>query len=173
MISHNEVFAIGYFTKTHGVKGEISLHLSTDIFQEDSYPYLVVEVDGILVPFFILSFRYKGASSALLLFEGVDTAEKAKRLVGASVFVHGELYQPQEDISEGSWQIFRGFSVCDAYYGDLGKVIDVDDNTPNILFLLELPSGETHPFPAAEPLIREVDMDKKILYTTYPKGLLE
>ena len=61
-----EVFKIGQFAKPHGIKGELSLLTQCDLFEETDDPYIVCEMDGILVPFFVEEYRYKSESVLLL-----------------------------------------------------------------------------------------------------------
>ena len=53
MIKRDEVFRIGIINKPHGVKGEVSFTFTDDVFDRtDECDYLVLLLDGILVPFF-------------------------------------------------------------------------------------------------------------------------
>ena len=63
MIREEEVFKIGQFAKPHGIKGELSLVTNSDVLEDAEDPYIVCEMDGILVPFFVedvLSFGRRG-----------------------------------------------------------------------------------------------------------------
>ena len=51
MIRLEEIAPIGIFGKTHGIKGEINLELNID-FDLENTPYIIVDIDGIFVPFF-------------------------------------------------------------------------------------------------------------------------
>lgn len=52
MIKSDEVFKIGQFAKPHGIKGEITLMTDCDVFDDTDDPYIICDMDGILVPFF-------------------------------------------------------------------------------------------------------------------------
>ncbi len=51
MIKKEDVFKIGQFAKPHGIKGEIALVTNSDVFDDSDDPYIICEMDGILVPF--------------------------------------------------------------------------------------------------------------------------
>ena len=53
MIKREDVYKIGRLGKAHGVKGEVSFQFTDDIFDSVDAEYLVLDVDGILVPFFM------------------------------------------------------------------------------------------------------------------------
>ena len=57
MIRQEEVFKIGKIGKPHGVKGEVAFRFSDDVFDRVDADYLILEVDGILVPFLIEEYR--------------------------------------------------------------------------------------------------------------------
>ena len=72
LIKLEEIAPIGIFGKTHGIKGEINLELNTD-FDLENTQYIIVDIDGIFVPFFIEDYRYKTDTTALILFEDITT----------------------------------------------------------------------------------------------------
>ena len=53
MIEESSVYKIGVLTRTHGVRGEISFTFSDDVWDRADADYLVLLIDGILVPFFL------------------------------------------------------------------------------------------------------------------------
>jgi len=172
MIRPEEVYCIGKFTRTHGVQGEMALAFTDDVFDRTDCPYLVCNMDGILVPFFIEEYRFKSDSVALIKFERIDTSE------AASIFTNKEVYFPkdyaeQAEDGEYSWQYFVGFDTEDATHGHLGKLVAVDESTINTLFVVERPNGEELLIPAQEEFIEGLDHDKRIIKFNLPDGLLE
>ena len=85
MIRCEEVYKIGRLGKTHGVRGEISFLLDDDVFDRTDADYLILDIDGILVPFFIEEYRFKTDSNALMKFDGIDTQERARELTGCGL----------------------------------------------------------------------------------------
>ena len=53
MIRRDEVYKIGKLGKPHGVKGEITFAITDDVFDRVDAEYLVLDIDGILVPFYM------------------------------------------------------------------------------------------------------------------------
>lgn len=86
MIREEEVFKIGQFAKPHGIKGELSLVTNSDVLEDAEDPYIVCEMDGILVPFFVEDFRYKTDTVVLVKLEDVNSEEDARMFVGKEVF---------------------------------------------------------------------------------------
>ena len=122
MIKKEEVFKIGIINKPHGVKGEVSFTFTDDIFDRvEDCDYLVLLLDGILVPFFIEEYRFRSDNVALVKFEGIDSTEKARTLTNVEVYYPVKFMDDQEEIS--SWNYFIGFRVEDIHHGCLGTVV--------------------------------------------------
>ena len=171
MIKKEEVFKIGIINKPHGVKGEVSFTFTDDIFDRvEDCDYLVLLLDGILVPFFIEEYRFRSDNVALVKFEGIDSTEKARTLTNVEVYYPVKFMDDQEEIS--SWNYFIGFRVEDIHHGCLGTVVDVDDATMNVLFVIENGDEEVL-LPAHEEFILDIDRKKKILKVDIPDGLLD
>lgn len=167
MIREDEVYKIGSITRTHGVRGEVQMSFTDDVWDRVESDYLVLLVDGILVPFFIEEYRFRSDSTALIKFVDYDTSEEARELCGCTVYFPYAL-MPEDEPEEYTWSYFTGFTVEDVAAGLLGTIDYVDESTPNILFTI----GERL-VPAAEPFIKEVDHAHRHIIMQLPEGLLE
>ena len=168
MIKQEEVYRIGRLGKTHGVKGEVSLQFDDDIFDRVDADYLVLELDGILVPFFIEEYRFRSDTVALIKFEDVDTQQRANELTGCDVYFPRAL--AADDEGEVSLSLLVGFDLVEANGGTtIGRIDAIDDTTANLLF--ELEDGRL--IPANDDLIRDIDTKRKTIKMEIPEGLLE
>ena len=168
MIKREEVYKIGKLGKVHGIKGEISFLFDDDVFDRTDADYLILDIDGILVPFFIEEYRFKTDSNALMKFEGMDTQEQARELTGCDVYFPRELADGDNDGL--SWAALVGFELVQTQTGEVvGKIASIDDTTINILF--ELDNGKL--IPASEELITNVDTKKQQIKIELPEGILE
>ena len=162
MIRKEEVFKIGVINKPHGVKGEVSFTFTDDIFDRVDCDYLILLMDGILVPFFMEEYRFRSDNVALVKFEDIDTAEQARKFTNVEVYFPKKFMDEQEDVT--SWNFFIGFRVEDVHHGYLGEITDVDDTTINVLFSI---------LPAHEEFIIDLDRKKKVMKVDVPDGLIE
>ncbi len=162
-----EVYKIGRLGKAHGIKGEVTMQVDDDIFDRTDAEYLVLELDGIMVPFFMEEYRFKSDETALIKFEGVDTQERARELTGTDVyFPTPSISSDMEDLS---YAMLVGFNVIDANSGkEVGEIAFIDEQTINIMF--ELTDGTL--LPASEELIEGVDVENKTVTLNIPEGLL-
>lgn len=172
MIKQEEVYRIGRLGKPHGVKGEVSFQVSDDVFDRVDADCLVLELDGILVPFFIEEYRFRSEDIALLKLEGVDTADQARELTGCSVFFLRRL--ADNDREEVTWAEIIGYRVIDANtLQEVGTLTEVDDTTVNTLFNVTTKGGDEVLLPAGEDLITAVDKAARNITMTIPEGLLD
>lgn len=172
MISRDSVYKIGRIGKPHGVDGEVSFHFTDDVFDRTDADYLVLDMDGILVPFFIDEYRFKTDETALVRFEDINSQQRAKELTGTDV------YFPREhaDSADGpmSWAEIVGYHVVDtATDRSVGVIESVDGSTINTLFELKTESGDELLVPASDELIAGVDTGGRKIFMNLPEGLLD
>lgn len=167
MIREEEVYQIGCITRTHGIRGEVSMTFTDDVWDRAEADYLVLRIDGILVPFFLEEYRFRSNTVALLKFQGYDTGEQARELCGCDVFFPHALTPERGEEEEYTWRYFTGFRVVEASEGCLGVIDAVDDSTANVLFSV---AGKL--IPAVEEFIEKVDHKERVVYMTLPEGLL-
>lgn len=171
MISKSSVFPIGQINKPHGVSGEMSFSFTSDIFDREDVPYFVFEIQGILVPFFLEEYRFKGSTTGLLKLDGVTSDERAREFYGLTIYLPKKFLEKVED-TEIELDYFAGFSLIDADKGLLGVISEVDQTTENVLFVIPTTNDELL-IPAGEEYIEKIDHDKKIIYVRLPEGLLD
>ncbi len=172
MIQQEDVYKIGQITKTHGLKGEVVFNFVDDIFDRVDSDYLICEMDDILVPFFIEEYRFRSDNSALVKFEDIDSADVAQRLHGVSVYFEKSRMIDSEE-EELSLSFFIGYTLMDTDGTIVGKVVEVDDQTENWLFVVERPDGGEVLVPANEEIIMSYDYDNEVITMDLPIGLLD
>ena len=172
MIRQEEVYKIGKIGKPHGVKGELTLFFDDDVFDRVEAEYLVLNIDGILVPFYMDEWRFKTGETALVKFTDIDTKEDAGELTGCEVYFPKHLSDRGDD--ELTWDEIKGFTIVDSNRGDaeIGIVAAVDESTVNVLFEVETPDGNMILVPANEDIIRKVDPKSRRITVGLPDGLL-
>ena len=168
MIKQDEVYKIGRLGKSHGVRGEVSFLFDDDVFDRVDADYLILDIDGILVPFFIEEYRFRSDTTALMKFEGIDSQERARELTGCDVYFPRNLAVSDDDSI--SWSAIVGFDIIDASTNKpVGRIASIDDSTLNILFCLE----DGHLIPASEDLITQIDQQARTITMHLPAGLLD
>ena len=163
---------IGQIAKLHGYKGGVSLYM--DVSNPSSYTYLksiFIELDGILTPFFIKSFKLKNKGFVALHLEGVDSEASAKSLIDKKVFIpSSELQEVDETRFLGHELI--GYKVFDQEKGDVGILVEVVEQKGNPLFVLDH-NGSEILLPVFEGLLISIDAPEKQILINAPEGLID
>lgn len=168
MIRQEEVYKIGRLGKAHGVKGEVSFQFDDDVFDRTDADYLILDIDGILVPFFMEEYRFRSDALALVKFCDVDTQERASELTGSNVFFPRAVAEDEEGMP--SLASLIGFDLVEAKDGiRVGTIATIDDSTANLLF--ELEDGRL--IPASDDLITDINIKERTIKMEIPEGLLE
>lgn len=172
IISHKNCFNLGHIAKSKGFKGEVSLFLDVD--DPENYRNLdriLIDLNGVLTPFFIEAMRLKENGYADIKLEGVETKDDSVRIAGKQV------YLPITDLptlSDDEYYLhdLEGMEVSDETLGTLGKVIKVLDYSNNPL--LEVNDGKTEVLiPINELFVKKVDKAKKLISVDLPEGLVD
>lgn len=177
MINQKELKEVGKFQKTHALKGELNalLDIAPDYMTVGNA--LVVDIDGILVPFYAESVRPKGSKSFLVKLDGVGTEEEAKTFVNKAIYALKRELAPYFDMEEDEIideDDLSGFSVIDSESGmEIGKIVHVDSLTENVLFVVATDSGDEVFIPAVDDFIDEIDEDNKLIRVSLPEGLID
>lgn len=176
MIKAEQLKSLGQFQRTHGLRGELNAIFELDPeFIEEGYP-IIVDIDGIFVPFYADSVRPKGATTDLVKLSGVDSEEEAK------IFVNKTIYGLRDDIADFTGEdpdslfdpySLKGLSVVDARLGEIGKVEEVDDSTANVLLVVADPqTGNRIQIPMVEAFVKTIDNDNGRIEVDVPEELI-
>ncbi len=174
MITRDDLMQIGQIVKPHGLQGEVAFTFTSEIFDEIEAPCFICELDGIFVPYFIEDYRFKNDETALVKFEGINSADEAKELIKANLFIEKK-YVP-EDVEQSEVEgvdYYLGFRIYDEKGELIGTIDGVDDSSDNVLFLVITPQDEELYIPATDEYIIEINDEEKTMSMDLPKGLLD
>ncbi len=165
-MNQDSVYRIGQLGRTHGLRGELTFLFTDDVFDRTDADYLVLMVDGLLVPFFIEEYRFASDTRAFIKFEDVDTMEQASRFVNTEVFFPREISHGEVPLSS---DIFVGYSVHDMVTDvTTSPIHSIDTSTDNPLFVL----SDGSLIPIAQEWIQDIDHKEKTIHMALPEGLL-
>ncbi len=157
--------SVGYFSKTHGLKGHLILKGDIDFYVND-VKVIFIDTQTGKAPYFISEF--KNANNGLIFqLEEINTVEKAKTLIGKEVFIEQKYVVEKEE--EFEW---LGFELIDKQHGSLGKITGVSDNGHQTLLSVQY-KGKELILPLVEDFIENTDEKTKKLFYNAPEGLIE
>lgn len=175
MIPRADLTPIGRFIKPHGIKGELSAAIEYDGVEPADLRCVFVYVDGLAVPFFIESARWRGTQGVLLTLEGVADENQARFFAGREIFAqNSELPEDDGDDDEDGMYLsdLEGYTVISDGTA-LGTVAGFDDSTANVLLMVDTPGGNRLLIPAADEFFISIDPESKTIEMSLPAGLTD
>ncbi len=189
MILRTELKEIGKLQRPHGINGEINVQSRLDADELASLRCVVLEIDGIFVPFFISASRPKSSQTSLLSIDSISSEAEAAKLCPAPLYAlrddirrleatdseSEEDSEDEEDDEEGCYaEDLIGYTV-ESDDGLLrGEIVDLDDSTDNYLFIVRDQNGRRLMLPVADgSMIEEVDTQRHHILLSLPEGLLD
>lgn len=177
MIRLSDIRPVGKFMKPHGVNGEIAVLRDSDILDFNHCSCVIVDVDGIFVPFFLNSIRSKGVATDLVGIDGITDERHAAALTNKTVYVLAHEIpgnEDNEDEEDGFYaDDFIGYKVHLEDGRTLGEITRIEDSTANYLFVVETTSGGNLLIPVADEFITGIDTGLKVLTMSLPQGLID
>jgi 16S rRNA processing protein RimM len=166
----NSYFKIGYVSKTHGLKGGVTIVLNDESPDLADMQSIFIEIKKNLVPYVIEEFSDR-SDKAFVRFEDVSTPEQANQLRGCSLFV---LKTERAKLSRGEFYDDEvvGFEVEDIRLGSLGKVREILQMGPNRLLAIQGSRKEVL-IPINGPFIQSLNKSKKKFIVDLPEGFLD
>lgn len=163
---------IGFFRKTHGVHGDVVLEFEEHfVYSVEGATRFFVELEGLLVPFFIADegLRIKSSKSAIVNLDWVDTEKYAKRLIGCSVYLYQDEIADEEVEDENA---LVGFQLFDQELGKIGEIAYIDDYSGNVVFTVKS-NNEELLIPFNEDILVAINEEQKVITLNLPEGLIE
>ena len=164
---------VGFIQKPHGIHGELVIRFQEEFYETlEEVPTLFLEIDNLLVPYFISEdgLRFKSDESVLAQLDWVDSDKKAKELCGLSVFVNQtDVIDSEEDLSPHA---LVGFQLFDEELGLIGEILEVNDFAGNLLLAVEY-QGKDALVPLNEDLIVRLDEENREIELRIPDGLFD
>ncbi len=163
---------LGRVVKTHGLKGEVSLKLASDV-AIDLPPGL--EIWFVPPPAGLRSGHVEGVrpgpKGPLLKVDGIDDITSAAPLVGTQVVASVDDIPVQWTDSVEPEDDATGLDVTDVERGSLGRVVDVIVTGANDVWVVHGSLGEVL-LPVIDDVVLEIDWEKRTASVRALPGLL-
>lgn len=159
---------VGKIVKTHGVNGEVIVELDNPAILEDTTEPVVLEIEGLRVPFFIEQAKAVSAQRARIQFDCTRTEQRAKTLVGCRVFVSPDLLDDTDD-EFSSPSALVGFNVIDKQHGNIGAIQSIDNLNINPIIVV---GDKELLIPFHPEFVTKIDFRKRQVKVSIPEGLL-
>lgn len=170
-MTKNDCFFFGKITKTHGLKGELTVKLDVaNPMDFTDLKYLLIDERGNLIPYFIEYQKIVG-DKMIVQFQDVKKVEQALLFMGKAVFLPNEL-MPQLADDEFYYKEIVGFRIVDETKGEIGEIADVLEYPTQAVIQVKK-DGKEILIPIHDDIIRKVDKKAKVLNINAPEGLID
>ena len=164
-------FYVGKIVKTHGLKGEVTLRIDNEQFDEiEELNYFLLDINDKLIPYFVENITFH-SNKSFVLFQDLKTLETANQLVGKSVYLPLDLL-PEKDGNDFYSHEVVDFLVIDEEKGELGKVQEIIEYPTQSLIQI-LINGKEVLIPIHDDIIQDVNREEKKIYIKAPNGLID
>jgi 16S rRNA processing protein RimM len=163
--------SLGRILRVHGLRGEVVVQLhGGDPERLGRIGRVGIEGAGPAVERAVERARWH-RSGGLLKFEGIDTPEQARALVGAEIFADAAALPALEPGCYYHFQLV-GLIVRTEEGEVLGPVAEVIEAGASDLLVVPR-AGREHLIPVVEEIVRSVDLEAGVIEVRLPQGLLD
>ena len=164
---------VGRIAKAHGIGGEVSVEVRTDVPDERFAVGATVETDPAhLGPLVVERSRWH-SGRLLVAFEGVADRTSAERLRGVSLVVDSATSPAIEEDDEYWDHDLAGLQVMSTTGEILGAIDDVLHPPGADLLVVRRPDGGEALVPFVRDIVTTVDMAARRVVVDPPEGLFE
>jgi 16S rRNA processing protein RimM len=168
-----DLFRVGVYSNTHGIKGEIKVYPTTDdISRFDYLKHIVMDLgkEG-MKEFEVSGCRYF-KNMVIMKIKGIDNINDIEKYKGADIYVTRENAVPLED---GEYYIadILGASVVTDTGEDLGVLKDVMQTGANDVYVVTLADGREALLPVIDECVLDIDTENKRVTVHLMPGLID
>ena len=168
----DDLFYLGTFIKTHGLKGGLILQMDTDQPEcFDNLSSIFLDESGLKVPFFVSSSKLLPNHRLSLSFEEVNSIKNAECFIGKKAFLPLS-FIPKLSGNQFYYHEVLGFQVMSTSNCYLGSIKSIRDDVQPALFDI-YKEGKNILIPIVDPFIELVDRKQKQIFLKLPEGMMD
>ncbi|MFN0031293.1 MAG: ribosome maturation factor RimM [Flavobacteriales bacterium] len=168
----DDLHELGYFSKLHGYKGELTAVLHTANQSDyEGLKLIIVKKNNTLTPYVVHRLEYKTNTTTKVKLEGIESEAQAKALVGSTICIEPK-YLSDADNEKLTMRALAGFKVSDERLGLIGTVSHIEENPVNPLMVITAGKKEIL-LPMHADFFQKIDRRSKTVHIAAPEGLIE
>lgn len=167
----DDCYLLGKITRKHGLQGNVVIKLDTD--QPEFYNQLesiFVEINGLLVPFFIDKQSWQKSDSKIISFKNT-TSVLVEQSIGKDVYLPLSTL-PHLTGKKFYYHEVLGFHILDEKDQLCGTIEQINDQTAQHYFLLNLDNKQIV-IPIIKDWIIDVNREQRLIKMQLPDGLMD
>ena len=162
----SHLVTVGQILRVHGLHGGVRVQVLSDVPHRFDVGQ-VLYTDG--SPLHIASSATTGSGDVFLTFQGVDSDDVARSLVGQHLSVPEASVPPAEEGEYFHFQLL-GLRVLTEEGEELGRLKEVLETGSNDVYVVSGDAGELL-IPALRDVILQVQLDQGVMVVCLPPGL--
>ncbi|HEX7413096.1 MAG TPA: hypothetical protein VF411_03540 [Bacteroidia bacterium] len=168
----SQLIKIGKLTRIHGLKGAIVVSGDNKDFPLENIEIkkndlLFIEINGVPTPFFVSEVNVIG-KNLVLAFDGIETIDKAKSLIGKGVYADKKYISFKKSKTSN----LQGYDLVDELKGNMGKINELITLPKQQLISVQI-DGEETLLPYTDVFVKKIDHQTKTVYYCAPDGLFD
>lgn len=171
-MNRQDFFEIGRIIKNHGIHGEVILEAKSPDLLKNIGESMAVEIDGLLVPFFISQIKQTSQERYRIKFDWIDSDQQTQKVINCPAFIKSTEIEINNDQLEENLQLLEGFTVTDINHGELGSINFVTSDINNPLMSITYKKQEIL-IPIHPDFIKSIDQHEKTMLIECPQGLID
>ena len=167
----NDYINIGKLVSAFGLTGELVLKhaLGKKTTFKEGEVLFIEQIKGSYLPYFIQSSKSKTKEETFVKLEGVDTREKALKLIQKNIWMQQNDFRKL--VAKNSPLGLLGYTLIDEGK-PIGKIDEVIEQPHQVLLQIKI-QGKEALIPLHEETLVNIDHKKNEVHVTLPEGLLE
>jgi len=167
----NDYINIGKLVSAFGLTGELVLKhaLGKKTTFKEGEVLFIEQIKGSYLPYFIQSSKSKTKEETFVKLEGVDTREKALKLIQKNIWMQQNDFRKL--VAKNSPLGLLGYTLIDEGK-PIGKIDEVIEQPHQVLLQIKI-QGKEALIPLHEETLVNIDHKKNEVHVTLPEGLLD
>ena len=161
------VVEIGYFSRPHGVRGELAIKLFNLNSNSIQIGVKFCVSDSHEMEFAFDKVRY--GNKLIVGISGVDSLEKAQCFVGKKIYINKSVLRPLLSSDEFLLNDVISFYVYTSAGNLIGQVMSFSSNGAQNIALVKDKSGKSIDVLLIKPFLKEIDFENKTLILDLPE----
>lgn len=173
-MTKEDFILLGNTYKIHGFKGEINIYNEKLITLDFSrLKYLLIDIDTILVPYFIENIKNPKKEIIRVKFENIANEEDARKLLKRSVYIPLEDL-PNESSNQTVDELIIRYEVIDSKLGYLGEISYINSQTTQkLIFIYNKKSNTEFCVPWNDKFILDINHNDKNVGVKIPRDIID
>lgn len=164
---------VGKIVNTHALKGELKVISTSDFIEErlSTGSKLIITRGNQVVKEVEVEYSREHKGAFLVKFLGIDSINEAEQYKNLQLKVEEEYLEELEDGEFYYYEII-GCNVYDENNTFIGEVVDILQTGANDVWVVKNDEGKENLIPYIEEVVKNIDIDNKIINIETMEGLI-